>query len=88
MLHNVVPQLEEELRVEEVELRTLATQALGEMFADKQGDFQKKYPSTWALWLARRNDKSTQVRLAFVEGCRGLLLHHLSEVREAIEGMY
>ncbi|KAH8116096.1 armadillo-type protein [Phellopilus nigrolimitatus] len=86
LLHNVVPQLEEELRVEELQLRTLATQVLGEMFADKAGgDLEKKYPSTWTLWLARRNDKAAQVRLAFVEGCKGLLLHHRLELREAVE---
>ncbi|KAI5121999.1 hypothetical protein M0805_001831 [Coniferiporia weirii] len=86
LLHNVVPQLEEELRVEELQLRVLATQALGEMFADKaSGELEKKYPTTWTLWLARRNDKAAPVRLAFVEGCKGLLLHHRIELREAVE---
>lgn len=89
LLHNVVPQLEEELRVEEVQLRQMATQVLGEMFADKGGgDLEKKYASTWSLWLARKNDKSAVVRLAFVEACKGLLVHHRSELREAVEGMF
>ncbi|KAL5521605.1 PDS5 [Sanghuangporus sanghuang] len=85
LLHNVVPQLEEELRVDEAEIRTLATQVLSEMFADASDDLEKKYPSTWSLWLLRKNDKSLQVRLAFVEGCKGLLLHHKAELRQAIE---
>lgn len=89
LLHNVVPQLEEELRVEEVQLRQMATHVLGEMFADNVGgDLEKKYPSTWTFWLARKNDKAAPVRLAFVEGCKGLLLHHRSELREAVEGMF
>lgn len=88
LLHNVIPQLEEELRVEEVQLRHMATRVLGDMFADKgSNDLEKKYASTWTLWLARMNDKATTVRVAFVEACRGLLLHHRSELRKAIESM-
>ena len=74
LLHNVVPQLEEELRVEDVQLRTLATQVLGEMLADKGGaDLVRKYPTTWQVWLLRRNDKSAAVRLAMVEAAKGLI---------------
>ncbi|KAA1473006.1 cohesin-associated protein Pds5 [Dentipellis sp. KUC8613] len=85
LLHNVVPQLEEELRVEDVSLRTLATQALGEMFADKGGpDLVRKYPTTWNVWLMRKNDKSPTVRLALVEATRGLITS-LADQREIIE---
>ena len=87
LLHNVVPQLEEELRVEEIQIRQMATQVLGEMFADSAGgDLEKKFPSTWTLWLAKKNDKAATVRLAFVEACKGLILHHRLELREAVEG--
>lgn len=86
LLHNVVPQLEEELRVDEVQLRQMATQVLGEMFADNAGgDLEKKYPSTWSMWLDRKNDKLAPVRLAFVEGCKGLLQHHRADLRESVE---
>ncbi|PCH44760.1 hypothetical protein WOLCODRAFT_78395 [Wolfiporia cocos MD-104 SS10] len=85
LLHNVVPQLEEELRVEETQIRIMATQVLGEMFADKGGaDFVRKYPTTWNVWLLRKNDKSAAVRLAFVEAAKGVLVN-LSEQREAVE---
>ena len=90
LLHNVFPQLEEELKVEEVQIREMATRVLGEMFADRKGgELEKKYPSTWALWMLRRNDKSPLVRLAFVEGCRGLLQQTSVDpaVREELEGM-
>lgn len=86
LLHNVVPQLEEELKVEEVAIRLMATQVLGEMFADKGGtDFIKKYPSTWGIWLHRKNDKSPSVRLAFVEATKGIITN-LAEMREQVEG--
>lgn len=86
LLHNVVPQLEEELRVEENQIRIMATQVLGEMFADKGGaDFVKKYPTTWNIWLLRKIDKAAVVRTAFVEAAKGVLIN-LPEMRDAIEG--
>ncbi|KAF8271886.1 armadillo-type protein [Lactarius quietus] len=85
LLHLVIPQLEEELRVEDLSLRTMATHVLGEMFADKGGvDLVRKYPTTWNFWNLRRNDKSPAVRLAFVEATRGLLVG-LPEQRDFIE---
>ncbi|KAI0047729.1 cohesin-associated protein Pds5 [Auriscalpium vulgare] len=85
LLHSVIPQLEEELRVEDVQLRTLATQVLGEMYGDKGGaDLVKKYPTTWNVWLLRKNDKSSAVRLALVEAAKGLVTN-LSEQHELVE---
>ncbi|KAG6907699.1 hypothetical protein DXG01_007755 [Tephrocybe rancida] len=85
LLHSVIPQLEEELRVEEVTLRLIATQALGEMFGDKGGaELVKKYPTTWNVWQLRKNDKAASVRLKFVEATKGLLVN-LFEQREVIE---
>ncbi|GBE89081.1 armadillo-type protein [Sparassis latifolia] len=85
LLHNVVPQLEEELRVEENQIRVMATQVLGEMFADKGGtEFVKKYPTTWNQWLLRKNDKASVVRVAFLEATRGVLVN-LPEMRDPIE---
>ncbi len=53
LLHSVVPPIEEELRVEDVPLRTLATQTLGGMFAEKGGsELAHTFPSAWASWLA------------------------------------
>ncbi|KAN0111727.1 Armadillo-type fold [Russula decolorans] len=85
LLHLVIPQLEEELRVEDLTLRMMATQVLGEMFADKAGaDLLRRYPTTWSHWNLRRNDKSPIVRLAFVEAMYGLLVG-LPEQRDFVE---
>lgn len=87
LLHLVIPQLEEELRVEDLTLRMMATQVLGEMFADKGGaDLLRRYPTTWSHWNLRRNDKSPVVRLAFVEAMYGLLVG-LPEQRDFVEGL-
>lgn len=86
LLNNVVPQLGEELAVDNVHLRTLATQTLGEMFADSKGEgLAQKYQGTWKQWITRTKDKSTPVRIAFVEACRKLLAHH-NTLRKEVEG--
>ncbi|KAF7289956.1 hypothetical protein MIND_01370800 [Mycena indigotica] len=75
LLPTVIPQLEQELQTDNIQLRLIVTQVLGQMFADKIGGYEltTKYTSTWAVWLRRKNDKAPQVRLKFVEAARGLL---------------
>lgn len=88
LLHNVIPQLEEELKVDQHELRLLATQTLGEMFADKNGaEMFKKYPHVWETWQLRKMDKVPTVRMSFVEACKELIVHH-PDLRQLIEGLY
>ncbi|KAJ6631101.1 armadillo-type protein [Mycena sp. CBHHK59/15] len=86
LLHAVIPQLEEELQAEELQLRLVVTEVLGEMFADSVGgvELTRKYPSTWNIWLKRKNDKAPAVRLTFVEATRELL-GSVSEQRDAID---
>lgn len=79
LLNNVVPQLGEELGVDDVSFRTMATQTLGEMFSEIAGEeLAKKYPATWKAWVTRTRDKSAAVRVAFIEASRRLLSHHNS----------
>lgn len=86
ILHGVIPQLAEELRVDHVDIRQLATQALGEMYADKNGaELATKYPATWDVWISRKNDKVVAIRLKFVESLR-LLLANLPIKCEALAG--
>ncbi|KAI0698060.1 armadillo-type protein [Cerioporus squamosus] len=85
LLHNVVPQLEEELRVEQIQLRLMATQTLGEMYADKHGmELVQKYPTTWTQWLGRKNDKNATVRLTWAETMKGVVVN-LPEMRKEVE---
>ena len=90
LLHNVVPQLEEELRVQENLIRVMATQTLGEMFADKGGaDLARKYPTTWAAWVSRKNDQAVLVRQCFVDTARAVLTNMtLPEQRDQVGRTY
>ncbi|GJE86522.1 hypothetical protein PsYK624_026020 [Phanerochaete sordida] len=86
LLHNVVPQLEEELRVQNTQIRVIATQTLGEMFGDKSGEqLVKRYPSTWSSWLSRKNDQAVVVRQALVDTAKGILVNMaLPESRQQV----
>ena len=71
--------------MEQVQLRIMATQTLGEMFADKHGmDLVQKYPTTWNHWLGRKNDKIVTVRQTWVETMKGVVTN-LPEMRKETE---
>ncbi|QRV81905.1 sister chromatid cohesion protein [Ceratobasidium sp. AG-Ba] len=92
ILLNVIPQLEEELRVTDQSIRSIATQTLGAIFGDPNGaSLAKKYPATWGHWLARKNDRVAAVRVMFVEATKGILIHHAelrSDMEEALRGKF
>ncbi|KAJ1650032.1 Sister chromatid cohesion protein pds5 [Dispira simplex] len=66
LLLNVIPQLEEELTLDDVHLRTLATSVLGDMIAERGHALVRRYPTMWQAWLQRKNDKHVQVRALWV----------------------
>ncbi|KAF9584188.1 hypothetical protein BGW38_007287 [Lunasporangiospora selenospora] len=87
LLLNVIPQLEEELKITNVTIRTLATKSLGQMFAEKTSQLPAQYESTWKAWLQRRNDKAAQVRIAWLESLTDLVQAHASLSKELNEGL-
>ncbi|CAE6417041.1 unnamed protein product [Rhizoctonia solani] len=92
LLLNVVPQLEEELRVTDQTIRSIATQTLGAIFGDSNGaKLARTYPSTWSQWLLRRNDRVAAVRVIFIECSKDIVLHHAElkgDMEEALKGKF
>ncbi|PPQ74839.1 hypothetical protein CVT26_005219 [Gymnopilus dilepis] len=87
VLHSVIPILETELKADELTPRLMATQTLGEMYADKGGpDLVRKYPTTWTTWVNRKQDKHVQVRLKCVETIAPLLVN-LPEQRDTLDDL-
>ncbi|KAF9571866.1 hypothetical protein EC968_010594 [Mortierella alpina] len=86
LLLNVIPQLEEEMKLTDVFIRSLATKSLGEMFAEKTSQLATQYESTWKAWLLRRNDKVPQVRIIWLESAVKLIKTHGSLDKELNEG--
>ncbi|KAF9896479.1 hypothetical protein BX616_007378, partial [Lobosporangium transversale] len=87
LLLNVIPQLEEELKLTDVTIRILATKSLGEMFAEKTSQLVTQYESTWKTWLQRRNDKIPQVRIVWIESLVNIIKAHGSLSKELSEGL-
>lgn len=86
LLHSVIPQLEEELKAEGIAIRALATEVVGEMYADKGGvDLARKYPTTFKVWLGRFNDRAASIRTKSIDATRAILNHH-AELRDLIRG--
>ncbi|WVQ83257.1 hypothetical protein IAT38_005396 [Cryptococcus sp. DSM 104549] len=86
-LLNAVPLLEENLKVAgEVPIRQMSVKTLSALFAQRPGAESpaKRYPSAWKAWLGRKVDVSVQVRLAWVEGSRKVLVAH-PEIRRELE---
>ncbi|KAJ2706085.1 Sister chromatid cohesion protein pds5, partial [Coemansia spiralis] len=81
-LLNVVPQLEEELSVEDVDVRVLATGVVGQMLADKGFTLAKRYDSTWKAWRGRRADAAAVVRAQWAECAVALYQHQPQLARE------
>lgn len=53
LLLNSMALLEEELQIDHLSVRQLATETLGEMFAEESSNVAEKYPSIWKTWLGR-----------------------------------
>ncbi|KNC98061.1 uncharacterized protein SPPG_09381 [Spizellomyces punctatus DAOM BR117] len=76
VLLSVIPQLDEELKVDDVHVRTLATNVLGQMFSEPGSKLAAKYPHVWKSWLGRRLDKQVSVRIIWLEYCFPLFKSH------------
>lgn len=82
ILLSVIPQLEEELRVDDLSLRLLATQVLGEIFSEKGSNIIRLYPSAWNAWKLKKFDVNSSIRLVWLEYVHGVLKAHPDKVEE------
>lgn len=86
LLLNVIPQLEEEMTLDELGIRQLAIETLGNMFAHKASTLYKQYPNIWKGWLGREVDKSAVIRTRWLELCGTIYLNHAENVANDING--
>ncbi|KAI9290101.1 armadillo-type protein [Umbelopsis sp. AD052] len=76
LLLNVIPQLEEETKVDELHVRTLGTKTLGIMFSERSSFTADSYPQIWKSWLNRRSDKVAAIRILVIESLGAILKSH------------
>lgn len=53
LLLNVLPLLQEEMKLDNLNIRQFATETMGKMFADQYSNVAEKYPAIWKTWLGR-----------------------------------
>jgi sister-chromatid-cohesion protein PDS5 len=76
LLLNVIPQLEEELKVENTTIRQIACTTLGEMYSKRGIKWMETYPTVWKGWCERRHDKAPIIRSNWTEYCALILSNH------------
>jgi sister-chromatid-cohesion protein PDS5 len=84
LLLNVLPLLQEEMKVDQLNVRQLATEIMGQMFAEHSSTVAEKYPVIWKTWLGRRDDKAIILRIKWLEMCVDIYKNHRESVPELI----
>ncbi|KAJ3292814.1 hypothetical protein HDU76_007122, partial [Blyttiomyces sp. JEL0837] len=87
VLMNVIPLLEEELRYDDVEVRTLATDVLGKIMSEPGSMVAVTYTTVWKTWLDRRNDKIVPIRILWLDFCPELFRHHAELAHDLVEAV-
>ncbi|KAJ3012082.1 hypothetical protein HKX48_006454 [Thoreauomyces humboldtii] len=82
VLLNVIPLLDEELKVEDTNVRTLATNVLGEMFSVPGSVLARNFTHVWKSWLGRRMDKQSSVRIAWLDWALPWIRNHPDHVSD------
>ncbi|KAK9451020.1 armadillo-type protein [Limtongia smithiae] len=89
VLQTVIPQLEQEILVENVEMRVLATETVGLIAGQIPGrvNFISSQPACWEAWMGRQNDRSGVVRAKWAEGCAYIIGSRSDVVKGTVEGL-
>ncbi|KAK9239716.1 armadillo-type protein [Lipomyces kononenkoae] len=89
VLQNVIPQLEQELFVDNTQMRIMATETVGMIAGDIPGrvNFTSAHPTCWDAWFGRQNDKNPSVRAKWAEGCAYIIGNRTDVVKGTVEGL-
>ncbi|KAI8992505.1 armadillo-type protein [Pilobolus umbonatus] len=85
LLLNVLPLLQEEMVLDEINVRQIATEVVGQMFIEPNSTLSEKYPTIWKAWLGRRNDKSIPLRVKWLDMSIDIIKNHPQLEPEFIE---
>ncbi|CAD6889459.1 unnamed protein product [Tilletia controversa] len=94
LLMSVLPQFDEELRAENVQVRQMAVGTIGRILSEKNEnarEFTKKWPVVWRSFLQRATDKLPALRISWLEAIRGPLIRHNTlkdDITEALNSRF
>jgi len=81
-LLRVLPLLEQELRVDELEMRRAVVELLARLFASRESQLASGYHVLFNAFLARFNDRDSEIRAVMVEFSKHFLLAHQIDVQQ------
>ncbi|KAI8615015.1 armadillo-type protein [Chytriomyces sp. MP71] len=87
VLQNVIPLFEDQLRCEDEKVRELSINVLGKIFMDSGSRVAVQYPAIWKVWCDRRNDKSSPIRILWVQFATDAFRHHPELCADIVAGM-
>ncbi|KAG1562450.1 hypothetical protein G6F49_000907 [Rhizopus delemar] len=85
LLLNVLPLVQEEMKLDQANVRQMATETMGKLFAHPDTNVSEKYPSIWKTWLGRRDDKLAQLRIKWLEMCVDVYKNHVDLATDIID---
>ncbi|CEG69090.1 hypothetical protein RMATCC62417_05229 [Rhizopus microsporus] len=88
LLLNVLPLVQEEMKLDQANVRQIATETMGKLFMHPESNISEKYPTIWKTWLGRKDDKLVQLRVKWLEMCVDIYKNHtesMSEITECIK---
>lgn len=89
LLVNIIGQLEQDLSVDNLKVRELATISIGKMLghAPSRVNFVKEHFTTWKAWLGRIKDKSPQIRLSWTKALPDIIKNRTDAIPELCKAL-
>lgn len=89
LLVNIIGQLEQDLSVDNLKVRELATLSIGKMLghAPSRVNFVKEHFTTWKAWVGRIKDKSPQIRLSWTKALPDIIKNRTDVIPELCKAL-
>jgi sister-chromatid-cohesion protein PDS5 len=79
LLLYVLPQLDQQLKVEDLETRSSAVQLLARMFAAKDSTLPSSYPHLFSAFLGRFKDVNHEIRIVMVQFAEHFIINQADD---------
>lgn len=84
LLVTIIGQLEQDLTIDDLQVRELATVSIGRMLGHSPSriNFVKEHFTTWKAWLGRIKDKNYQIRVAWTNALPNIIKNRTDIISE------
>lgn len=87
LLANVIGQIEQNLEIEDDEIRLVTTRTLGNIigYPTSRINFVREHSSTFKAWIGRSKDKDPNIRIAWIKATEQIIENRVNGVKEVVE---